>query len=471
MGTNAGGPACAHENEKVSRGTNVPASEVAREATLSSGPADTLPAPKGRMPAGSVTASEAARRLGVSITPILARIYSGRLAATRAGRRWAIAETDLKPLFENGVAEPMPADAITAAEAARRLGVSITPILARIYSGRLSAVRVGPRWAIAETDLQSLNENGALESTPAGAVTATEAARRLGVQRSSVVDQINRGTVFATRAGRRWAIAETDLQPLIDSYAAAQRPVGAVTAAEAARRLGVHRDWVLRRIKGGTVSAVRDCHGWAIGESDLESLADMHAAARLPGGTVGVPEAARRLGITRAPVLEFIHRGRLPASRAGYQWAIRETDLQSLIEKRAVGLVRREPMPTPPGTVAVVDAARRLGISPKGVRALIHRGRVPAIRVGQRRAIAETDLQSLMERRAAGPTPAGTVSTVEAAKRLGVTRPRVSHLISAGRLRASRVGHHQWAIAETDLQPLIDERQSRISRRGTNRRS
>ena len=387
-------------NETVSIGENVPASGALREERWSNWPAETLDATKRSMPAGTVTASEAARQLHASLSWVLNEIHRGRVSAFRVGQRWAIAQADLQSLVGLGA----PADTVDTSEAARRLGVSTAPVLNLIRRGRLPAVRVGRR---------------------------------------------------------RWAIAETALQSLIEARDAAQRPVGTVNAFEAARRLGVSPYWVLRRIKGGKVSPIHVRNGWAIGESDLESLAEMRAAAQLPADTVGTSEAARRLGVSKAPVLDLISTGRLPAFRVGQRWAIAETDLESLVVERAAGPFHHERMPT--GTVAVVDAARRLGLSPVRVRELISAGRLPASRVGHRRAIAETELQSLIERRAAGPTPTGTVNTVEAARRLGVSRPWVSRLISAGLLGASRIGH-QWAIAETDLQPLIDERLSRIPR-------
>ncbi len=456
--TQQGGSRLRNMNETVSIGENDPASGALREARRSNWPAETVGATKRSMPAGSVTASQAARRLSVSVTPILELIYTGRLRASRVGRRWAIADTDLQALIEDGVPRPMPAGTVTASEAARQLHASLSCVLNEIHRGRVPAFRVGQRWAIAETDLQSLVGLGA----PAGTVDTSEAARRLGVSTSPVLDLIRRGRLPALRVGRRrWAIAETALQSLIEARDAAQRPVGTVNAFEAARRLGVSPYWVLRRINGGKLSAIHVRNGWAIAESDLESLAEMLTAAQLPADTVGTSEAARRLGVSKAPVLDLISTGRLPAFRVGRRWAIAETDLESLVAERAAGPFHRERMPT--GTVAVADAARRLGLSPVRVRELISTGRLPASRVGHRRAIAETELQSLIERRAAGPTPTGTVDTIEAARRLGVSRPWVSRLISAGLLGASRIGH-QWAIAETDLQPLIDERQSRTPR-------
>jgi len=51
---------------------------------------------------------------------------------------------------------------------------------------------------------------------------------------------------------------------------------------------------------------------------------------------LSVAEAAKRLGVTRARVNQFINEKRLPAQRIGRSFAIREEDL-SLVENRKTG--------------------------------------------------------------------------------------------------------------------------------------
>jgi excisionase family DNA binding protein len=51
---------------------------------------------------------------------------------------------------------------------------------------------------------------------------------------------------------------------------------------------------------------------------------------------VTVLEAARRLGVSRGRVYEFMRTGRLPAVRFGWQWAIDPADLERL-ERRPPG--------------------------------------------------------------------------------------------------------------------------------------
>ena len=51
---------------------------------------------------------------------------------------------------------------------------------------------------------------------------------------------------------------------------------------------------------------------------------------------LSVAEAAERLGVTRVRVNQFINDQRLPAQRIGRSFAIKETDL-SLVENRKAG--------------------------------------------------------------------------------------------------------------------------------------
>jgi len=49
---------------------------------------------------------------------------------------------------------------------------------------------------------------------------------------------------------------------------------------------------------------------------------------------LGVPDAARELGLSPARVRDFIREGRLPAYKIGDQWIIRRTDLGLVAHRR-----------------------------------------------------------------------------------------------------------------------------------------
>lgn len=116
-------------------------------------------------------------------------------------------------------------------------------------------------------------------------------------------------------------------------------------------------------------------------------------------------EAANELGISRSRVYALIRTGRLPATRRGNRWYIREEDLR---------FVRDRPVGWPEGRVKRVagqrfdldgepaidlrEAGRRLGISRVRVLQLIHDGRLPAEKVGNRWLVRITDLKLVRDR-------------------------------------------------------------------------
>lgn len=57
------------------------------------------------------------------------------------------------------------------------------------------------------------------------------------------------------------------------------------------------------------------------------------------GNLIGVKEAAEKLGLTRKRILDFIRLGRLPAQKIGNSFAIRESDLE-LVKERKTGRPR-----------------------------------------------------------------------------------------------------------------------------------
>lgn len=59
-------------------------------------------------------------------------------------------------------------------------------------------------------------------------------------------------------------------------------------------------------------------------------------------GVIGVTEAAARKGVTTEAVRNAIRDGRLPATRCGWMWLIREADLDQWVISEGRLTVRRK---------------------------------------------------------------------------------------------------------------------------------
>jgi excisionase family DNA binding protein len=123
---------------------------------------------------------------------------------------------------------------------------------------------------------------------------------------------------------------------------------GPLTAADAARRLGVEARAVQRALRKGYLQGEKVGNAWLIPEAVLVELASAgpdpfpgtatsHPAAWMPG-FISAPAAAPELGVTAGYVGTLVRRGRLEARRVGVWLAVSEASVARFAEqRRAVG--------------------------------------------------------------------------------------------------------------------------------------
>jgi len=63
-------------------------------------------------------------------------------------------------------------------------------------------------------------------------------------------------------------------------------------------------------------------------------MTKLSEAARAMGRNLTTADAAARLGVTQRRVVALIEAGRLPASRFGPVWTIKESDLKKVKERK-----------------------------------------------------------------------------------------------------------------------------------------
>jgi transposase-like protein len=119
---------------------------------------------------------------------------------------------------------------------------------------------------------------------------------------------------------------------------------GALTAADAARSLGVELRVVQRALRRGYLQGEKRGNAWLIPEAVLVELASAgpdpfrgtatsHPAAWMPG-VISAADAARELGVTAGYVGTLVRRGRLEARRVGVWLAVGEASVARCAERR-----------------------------------------------------------------------------------------------------------------------------------------
>jgi hypothetical protein len=113
-------------------------------------------------------------------------------------------------------------------------------------------------------------------------------------------------------------------------------------------------------------------------------------------------DAARSLGVQLRVVQRALRRGYLQGEKRGNAWLIQEA---VLVELAAAGpdpfrgTATSHPAAWMPGFISAADAARELGVTAGYVGALVRRGRLEARRVGVWLAVSEASVARYAERR------------------------------------------------------------------------
>jgi hypothetical protein len=119
---------------------------------------------------------------------------------------------------------------------------------------------------------------------------------------------------------------------------------GPLTAADAARRLGVEPRAVQRALRKGYLQGEKRGNAWLIpeavlvelasaGPDPLRGMAPSHPAAWMPG-FISAANAARELGVTAGYVGTLVRRGRLDVRRVGVWLAVGEASVARFAEGR-----------------------------------------------------------------------------------------------------------------------------------------
>lgn len=196
-------------------------------------------------------------------------------------------------------------------EAARRFGLSYQRLYKWCRRGLVRCRRGKDRTIL--VDPLSIEER----LLPSGWIRPAEVPGRYPLSRDRLLRLIRSGRVRARKVGGLWWVEAASLEACLKESAF---PPGHVTTGEAARRLGVGRREILRRICAGRLRARRCGRRWAVEASSLE-------ASIPPPGWTTAQEAARRAGKSESTIYRWIRAGRLPARRVGKRWFIEERSL------------------------------------------------------------------------------------------------------------------------------------------------
>lgn len=224
-----------------------------------------------------LSTAEVARILGISTVAVFKRIKSGHLKAHKIGRSYAINRKEIAAFIdESDVPLGLGEDSVSLIEAAQILGVTRMTVYNRVIRGAIPAKKIGRHYVIARKDLHVSEENQTQHpALDREYVSVMEYAAITGSNRKTVLNHINQGHIKARKVGRHYVIAREDIPHAgLSLSPATSQPEEYISIAEAARRLGISRVAVFKKVKKGQLPAQRMGRSYAILASMIEEAND-----------------------------------------------------------------------------------------------------------------------------------------------------------------------------------------------------
>ena len=222
-----------------------------------------------------ISTTELARWLGLSPATVFKRIKKGKIQAQKIGRSYAISKTYIQETFP---AYQFPSedqkDYLSIIQAAEILGISRIAVYKKIKNNTLAAKRVGRHFVILKSEL--IKENRELSRThPAlqrDHLSVVEFAQITGISRITIFNRIKKGMIKAHQVGRHYVIAREDVP--VEGVLLAKAAISAeryLSVAQVAKKLGISRIAVFKKIKKGQIKAQRMGRSYAILKEELRS--------------------------------------------------------------------------------------------------------------------------------------------------------------------------------------------------------
>lgn len=218
-----------------------------------------------------ISIPEYARRLGISRIAVYKKVKQGLIPAKKVGRNYVI------PTDENRgeQSRALRKSHISIPELAQQLGISRIAVYQKVKSGQIRAEKIGRNYVIPVAAMETPQPAGPVSMPKAVKITAMmtipELARKLGISRIAVYQQVRSGKIKARKVGRNYAIEPqqfTGKSPATVKKKAVAEDF--VSLPECARVLGISRFALYQKIKKGEVKARKVGRNFVISKDERD---------------------------------------------------------------------------------------------------------------------------------------------------------------------------------------------------------
>lgn len=213
---------------------------------------------------------------------------------------------------------------ISTAELAKFLGISVVAVFKRIKKGQIKATKIGRSYAIPYSYIQEEFPKYKIPAIDEGQyISVMQAAKRLGISRVAVYKKVKKGILEAKRVGRHFVIATDAIENV------SQNPSSEVSNSqkeyfsvpEYAEHIGVSRVAIFKRIQTGSIKALRVGGKYIIPRNAMDQNVESEV------NYLSVLQVAQKLGVSRITIFKRIKSGKLSAVRIGRSYMIPKSEV------------------------------------------------------------------------------------------------------------------------------------------------
>lgn len=224
---------------------------------------------------------------------------------------------------------------ISIPEYARRLGISRIAVYKKVKQGLIPAKKVGRNYVI-PTDETRSEQSRALRKSH---ISIPELAKQLGLSRIAVYQKVKSGQIPAEKIGRNYVIPVKDWEDLTPAKPVvkpkAVKVTSLMTIPELAKRLGISRIAVYQQVKNGKIKARKVGRNYAIEPQQLTGISPEKIKKKaVAEDFVSLPECARAMGISRFALYQKIKKGEVKAKQIGRNFVIHREEAEKHSSER-----------------------------------------------------------------------------------------------------------------------------------------
>lgn len=163
-------------------------------------------------------------------------------------------------------------------------------------------------------------------STASPYLTIPQLARILGISRIAVYKKVKKGIIPGVKIGRNFVVSSSYIHPKLSSK-------NYSSTTQIAQDLKVHRSTIYRRARKGLIAGVKVGRGFVHARG---YVVEVESRELRKDEFVSIPELAKKMGVSRIAIYKKVKKGAIAAVKADKGYVIKKRDAMKLVSRAKV---------------------------------------------------------------------------------------------------------------------------------------